>query len=159
MVDQLEFEQIGSMTSKFFPPLAMMNKGVINDPVRVYSKNNEKYNITAIVADIPIAPMICYEISTSVMDWLAQYKPKRYLPLPYCDQRTGKTGFWVATSTKPWAVSRTRRLSCRLADLGHCIKYPDRVQGAGINGYGLLGETVNAPNRGFRAHRSAQQDV
>ena len=32
MVDQLEFELIGTMTSKFFPPLAMMNKGVINDP-------------------------------------------------------------------------------------------------------------------------------
>ncbi|MEI8331579.1 MAG: PAC2 family protein, partial [Methanomicrobiales archaeon] len=36
MVDQLGFEQIGTMTSKFFPPLAMMNKGVINDPVRIY---------------------------------------------------------------------------------------------------------------------------
>src|SRR5512136_3103296 len=64
MVDQLEFEQIGSMTSKFFPPLAMMNKGVINDPVRLYTKKSGKYNITAIVADIPIAPMICYEISS-----------------------------------------------------------------------------------------------
>ena len=40
MVDQLEFEQIGTMTSKFFPPLAMMNKGVINDPVRIYIKND-----------------------------------------------------------------------------------------------------------------------
>ena len=32
LVDQLEFELIGSMTSKYFPPLAMMNKGLINDP-------------------------------------------------------------------------------------------------------------------------------
>ena len=63
MVDQMEFELVGSMTSKFFPPLAMMNRGIINDPVRLYTKNNEKYNITAIVADIPIAPMICYEIA------------------------------------------------------------------------------------------------
>jgi len=52
MVDQLEFEQIGTMTSKYFPPLAMMNKGVINDPVRIYLKND----IAAIVADIPIHP-------------------------------------------------------------------------------------------------------
>ncbi|MCX6692219.1 MAG: PAC2 family protein, partial [Methanoregula sp.] len=48
MVDQLEFELIGTMTSKFFPPLAMMNKGVINDPVRMYAKND----LAAIVADI-----------------------------------------------------------------------------------------------------------
>jgi uncharacterized protein len=58
MVDQLEFQQIGSMTSKFFPPLAMMNKGVINVPVRIY----EKGNLVVLVADIPIHPMICYEV-------------------------------------------------------------------------------------------------
>ena len=59
MVDQLEFEQIGSMNSKYFPPLAMMNRGVINVPVRFY----EKKNIAAIVADIPIHPMICYVVT------------------------------------------------------------------------------------------------
>ncbi|MGA9086982.1 MAG: PAC2 family protein, partial [Methanoregula sp.] len=53
LVDQLEFELTGTMTSRYFPPLAMMNKGVINDPVRMYTKND----ITAIVADIPIHPM------------------------------------------------------------------------------------------------------
>ena len=72
MVEQLEFELIGTMTSKFFPPLAMMNKGVINDPVRIYIKND----IAAIVADIPIHPMICYETSRDIIDWLAAFKPK-----------------------------------------------------------------------------------
>src|SRR5512136_430633 len=63
MVDQLGFEQVGSMNSRFFPPLAMMNKGLINDPVRIYAKRQGDTNIAAIVADIPIAPPICYEIA------------------------------------------------------------------------------------------------
>ncbi len=51
MVDQLEFELIGTMTSKFFPPLAMMNKGVINDPVTDLLKkrcrgNSRRYSYT-----------------------------------------------------------------------------------------------------------------
>ena len=70
MVDQLQFEQIGTITSKFFPPLAMMNRGVINEPVRLY----EKGNLAAIVADIPIHPMICYEIANGLMDWLSAFR-------------------------------------------------------------------------------------
>ena len=36
-LDQMDFELIGTMTSKYFPPLAMMNKGVINEPVGFFS--------------------------------------------------------------------------------------------------------------------------
>jgi uncharacterized protein len=95
MVDQLEFEQIGTMTSKFFPPLAMMNKGVINDPVRIYIKNN----IAAIVADIPIHPMICYETSRDIIDWLAQFRPKEVVTIAgIITNEPEKRVFGVATT-------------------------------------------------------------
>jgi uncharacterized protein len=148
MVDQLEFEQIGSMTSKFFPPLAMMNKGVINDPVRVYSKNNEKYNITAIVADIPIAPMICYEISTSVMDWLAQYKPKEVLTIAgIVTNEPEKRVFGVATSTEALGRIQDQTIVLPIGSIsGIASSILIECKVRGINGYGLLGETVNAPD-------------
>ena len=63
LVDQKEFKQIGTMTSKYFPPFAMMAKGLINVPVRIYQKEA----IVAIVADIPIHPMICYEVATGLV--------------------------------------------------------------------------------------------
>ncbi|WP_245618882.1 PAC2 family protein [Methanogenium cariaci] len=32
MIDELEFEHIGNITSKYFPPLAMMVDGIVNAP-------------------------------------------------------------------------------------------------------------------------------
>jgi uncharacterized protein len=77
LVDQLEFPQIGSVTSKYFPPLAMMTKGVINVPVRFYEKND----IAVVVGDIPIHPMICYEVATGLLDWFAKFQPKEVLTI------------------------------------------------------------------------------
>jgi len=58
-----------------------------------------------------------------------------------------KRVFGVATSheaaqthREPYAGASDRQY------LGHRLEHPDRMQGAGINGYGLLGETVNAPD-------------
>jgi uncharacterized protein len=148
MVDQMEFEQIGSMTSKFFPPLAMMNRGIINDPVRLYTKKNEKFNITAIVADIPISPMICYEISNGILDWLIPFKPKEVLTIAgIVTNEPEKRVFGVATSTE--ALSRIEKDTLVLpigsiSGIASSILTECKVRG--INGYGLLGETVNAPD-------------
>jgi len=32
LVDQMDFDQIGAITSKYFPPVALMTRGVINAP-------------------------------------------------------------------------------------------------------------------------------
>jgi uncharacterized protein len=148
MVDQMEFEQIGSMTSRFFPPLAMMNRGIINDPVRLYSKSSEKYNITAIVADIPIAPPICYEISNGIMDWLTPYKPREVVTIAgIVTNEPEKRVFGVATSPK--ALSRIEKHTLVLpigsiSGIASSILTECKVRG--IDGFGLLGETVNAPD-------------
>jgi uncharacterized protein len=148
MVDQLEFELIGSMTSKFFPPLAMMNRGIINDPVRLYSKKSEKYNLTAIVADIPIAPMICYEISNGIMNWLEPFKPREVVTIAgIVTNEPEKRVFGVATS--PEALTRIEKHTLVLpigsiSGIASSILTECKVRG--IDGFGLLGETVNAPD-------------
>ncbi|MBP9007653.1 MAG: PAC2 family protein, partial [Methanospirillum sp.] len=38
LVEKLGFDSIGTMTSKYFPPMAMMSEGVIAVPVRIYEK-------------------------------------------------------------------------------------------------------------------------
>jgi len=144
MVDQLEFEQIGTMTSKFFPPLAMMNKGVINDPVRIYFKND----ITAIVADIPIHPMICYETSRDIMDWLAAFKPKEVVTIAgIITNEPEKRVFGVSTTGE--ALKRIEDFTLLLpigSISGIASSLLTECKARGIPGYGLLGETVNAPD-------------
>lgn len=144
MVDQLDYELVGTMTSRYFPPLAMMNKGVINDPVRMYMKND----ITAIVADIPIHPMICYEISNGILDWLAPYKPKEVLTIAgIVTNEPEKRVFGVATT--PEALQRiqdhTQVLPIgSISGIASSILTECKIRG--IPAYGLLGETVNAPD-------------
>jgi uncharacterized protein len=144
LVDQLEFELVGTMTSKYFPPLAMMNKGVINDPVRLYLKND----IAAIVADIPIHPMICYEISNGILDWLVQYKPLEVLTIAgIITNEPEKRVFGVATT--PAALKRiqdhTEVLPIgSISGIASSILTECKIRG--IPAYGLLGETVNAPD-------------
>src|SRR5512136_1802451 len=144
MVDQMEFELVGSMTSKFFPPLAMMNKGVINDPVRIYLKND----VAAIVADIPIHPMICFEIANGLLDWLAPFKPREVLTIAgIITNEPEKRVFGVATTQD--ALKRIQEYTQILpigsiSGIASSILTECRIRG--IPGYGLLGETVNAPD-------------
>lgn len=144
LVDQLEFEQIGSMTSKFFPPLVMMNKGVINVPVRFY----ERDDITAIVGDIPVHPMICYEIANGLMSWLHQFKLKEVVTIAgIVTNELEKRVFGVATTHEN--LQRIQDLTIILpmgtiSGIAGSILTECKIRG--IPGVGLLGETINAPD-------------
>jgi uncharacterized protein len=144
MVDQLEFELIGTMTSKFFPPLAMMNKGVINDPVRIYIKND----VAAVVADIPIHPMICYEIANGLLDWLTPFKPKEVLTIAgIITNEPEKRVFGVATTMDALPRIQEHTLILPIGSIsGIASSILTECKIRGIPGYGLLGETVNAPD-------------
>jgi uncharacterized protein len=148
LVDQMEFELIGSMTSKFFPPLAMMNRGLINDPVRVYARNDDKFNIAVIVADIPIAPMICYEISNGILEWVMQFQPKEVLTIAgIITNEPEKRVFGVATT--PDALTRIEPHTMVLpigsiSGIASSILTECKVRN--IPAVGLLGETINAPD-------------
>lgn len=144
MVDQLEFEQIGSMTSRYFPPLAMMNKGIINDPVRIYLKND----LAAVVADIPIHPTICYEISSSIIEWLSHTKPREVLTIAgIITNEPEKRVFGVATTNDALPRIQDHTLLLPIGSIsGIASSILTECKIRGITGYGLLGETVNAPD-------------
>lgn len=144
MVDQLGFEQIGSMTSRYFPPLAMMNKGIINDPVRIYLKGD----IAAVVADIPIHPTICYEISSSIVEWLSHTKPREVLTIAgIITEEPEKRVFGVATTTEALPRIQDHTLLLPVGSIsGIASSILTECKIRGIPAYGLLGETVNAPD-------------
>jgi uncharacterized protein len=144
LVDQLEYPQIGSVTSKYFPPLAMMTKGVINVPVRFYEKND----IAVVVGDIPIHPMICYEVATGLLDWFAKFKPEEVLTIAgIVTNEPEKRVFGVATNAD--ALQRIQDHSMILpigsiSGIAGSILTECKIRD--IPGLGLLGETVNNPD-------------
>lgn len=148
LVDQLEFEQIGSMNSRYFPPLAMMNKGLINDPVRIYAKKTDAYALAAIVADIPIAPPICYEISSAIMEWLEPYKPKEVLTIAgIVTNEPEKRVFGVATTPEALQRIQDHTLVLPIGSIsGIASSILTECKARNIPAFGLLGETINAPD-------------
>lgn len=144
MVEQLEFEQIGSMNSKYFPPLAMMNRGVISAPVRLY----EKGSIAAVVADIPIHPMICYEVANGMMDWLAPFAVKEVVTLAgIVTNETEKRVFGVATTDADLPRIQDATIILPVGSIsGIASSLMTECKIRSIPAFGLLGETINAPD-------------
>jgi len=144
LVDQLEFTQIGSMNSKYFPPLAMMNKGVINVPVRFY----EKDNLAVIVADIPIHPMICYEVANGLMDWLEPHKVREVITIAgIITNEAEKRVFGVATTEDALPRIQDHTIILPIGSIsGIASSILTECKIRNIQAYGLLGETINAPD-------------
>ena len=148
MVDQLEFDLVGSMTSRYFPPLAMMNKGLINDPVRVYAKEVGGMPIAAVVADIPIAPPICFEIASALINWLEPFKPKEVLTIAgIVTNEPEKRVFGVATTPEALTRIQDHTLVLPIGSIsGIASSILTECKSRNIAAYGLLGETINAPD-------------
>lgn len=144
MVDQMEFELIGNMTSKYFPPLVMMNKGVINVPVRFYQKEE----IAVVVGDIPVHPMICYEIANGLMSWLNQFKLREVVAIAgIVTNELEKRVFGVATELEHLSRIQDHTIVLPMGTIsGIAGSILTECKVRGIPAVGLLGETINAPD-------------
>jgi uncharacterized protein len=122
----------------------MMNRGVINVPVRVY----EKGNLAAIVADIPIHPMICYEVATGIMDWLMPFKIREVVTIAgIVTNETEKRVFGVATSEQALPRIQESTIILPIGSIsGIASSFLTECRIRNIDGFGLLGETINAPD-------------
>ena len=144
LVEQMEFEQIGAITSKYFPPVALMTKGVINAPVRLY----EKDNLVAIISDVPIHPTICYEVANGIMDWLVQFEIKESVTIAgIITNEPEKRVFGVATSSEVLQRVEEKTIILPMGSIsGVAASLLTECKTRGIPGIGLLGETVNTPD-------------
>ncbi|HWQ66349.1 MAG TPA: proteasome assembly chaperone family protein [Methanospirillum sp.] len=144
MAEKLEFTQIGVITSKYFPPMAMMTEGVIAVPVRIY----EKDNLVCIFADIPIHPQICYEVANAILDWLKPFEITEIVTLAgIITNEPDKRVFCVTTAKE--LLERVGESASRLpigsiSGIASSILTECKVRG--IPCIGLLGETINAPD-------------
>ncbi len=68
IIEELEMTYMGSIDSKYFPPLAVLFNGIVYMPVRIYEA--PKKDIIVIISDIPIHPAASYDISKVLIDWI-----------------------------------------------------------------------------------------
>ena len=144
LVEQMEFEQIGTITSKYFPPVALMTKGVINAPVRLY----EKDSLAAVISDVPIHPMICYEVANGILDWLTQFNVREIATIAgIITNEPEKRVFGVATSREVLQRIEEETIILPMGSIsGIAASLLTECKTRGIPGIGLLGETVNTPD-------------
>jgi len=67
IIHELDMDYLGTIHSKYFPPVAMLLDGRVNMPVRIYE--SAKNELIVVVSDIPIHPSIAYVVSKSLIDW------------------------------------------------------------------------------------------
>ncbi|MBC2698416.1 MAG: proteasome assembly chaperone family protein [ANME-2 cluster archaeon] len=79
LIDELNMEYVGSMESKYFPPIAVLFNGIINMPVRIYQ--SKEHNILTVISDIPIHPTISYEVSKVLVDWAQSINVKEIVSI------------------------------------------------------------------------------
>ncbi|HZD44005.1 MAG TPA: proteasome assembly chaperone family protein [Methanomicrobiales archaeon] len=144
LIEQLGFEQVGSVTSKFFPPIVMMSKGVINVPVRLY----EKDNLAAVVGDIPIHPMISYEVANGLLDWLTQFDLKEIVTIAgIVTNETEKRVFGVATTEEVLKAIEDKTVILPMGSIsGIAGSILTECKVRGIPAMGLLGESTATPD-------------
>jgi uncharacterized protein len=144
IVEKLGFSQTGVITSKYFPPMAMMTEGIIAVPVRIYQKET----MIAILADIPIHPQICYEVSNAILDWLKPFQVAEVVTLAgIITNEPDKRVFCVTTGQDLLEKIGENALRLPIGSIsGIASSILTECKVRGIPGIGLLGETINAPD-------------
>ncbi len=99
IIEELEMKYIGSVDSKYFPPLAVLFNGIITMPVRIYE--SVKKNVVVIISDIPIHPTASYDISKALINWMQSSHAKNIVSIAGIATTTGERRvFGGATSTE-----------------------------------------------------------
>jgi len=144
LIEQLQFTEIGWITSRFFPPMAMMGNGIINIPVRIY----EREGLIAILADIPIPPAICYEVADAIINWIEPHEVRAVINLAgIITNENEKRQFCVATSTEMLEKIGDMAYVLPIGSIsGIAASILIECKIRGIPALGLMGETINAPD-------------
>ncbi|HEY9206788.1 MAG TPA: proteasome assembly chaperone family protein [Candidatus Methanoperedens sp.] len=88
VIEELEMKYIGSIDSRYFPPLAVLFNGIITMPVRIYE--SAKKGIVVIISDIPIHPTASYDISKALIDWIQSIHASNIISIAGIATTTGE---------------------------------------------------------------------
>jgi uncharacterized protein len=98
IVNELNMTYLGSMSSKFFPPLAVLLGGVVNMPVRIYEDAGK--GIIVLTADIPVHPLASYDVGKEIVSWAESINAKEMVCLAGITVMTEQHRVFGAVSKK-----------------------------------------------------------
>jgi len=77
LVDSQKMKNVGYVESNLIPPVVILHKGKIFDPIRVYNRNN----ILLITSEIPIPTEMVRPLARSIVGWAKKKDPRLILML------------------------------------------------------------------------------
>src|SRR5690606_719203 len=77
LVEELQMDEIGHIESKYFPPLAVLYKGVAIHPFRIYS-NNE---LVLFLSDFVVPPNVTHDMTNAIVEWMERNQSKELITL------------------------------------------------------------------------------
>ncbi|MEW6010083.1 proteasome assembly chaperone family protein [Methanobacterium alkalithermotolerans] len=75
LVEDLKMREIGYIDSKYFPPLAVLYKGVAIHPFRIY----EGEGIVMFLSDFIVPPNVVYDMTNAIVDWMQKNNSKELI--------------------------------------------------------------------------------
>ncbi|MFQ6050875.1 MAG: proteasome assembly chaperone family protein [Candidatus Hydrothermarchaeota archaeon] len=77
IINELNMEYVAYVKSPHFAPIAVLEKGIVRPPVRIYASED----LFILYSDIFIPPQAVFDTSSSIVDWISQYNPKLVVTL------------------------------------------------------------------------------
>jgi uncharacterized protein len=95
LVEELKMKEIGHIESKYFPPLAVLYRGLAIQPFRIYS-NGE---IVLFLSDFIVPPEVTYDMTNVIVDWMERNHSKELITFNSIVVRQKTEGVAAAANT------------------------------------------------------------
>jgi len=95
LVEELKMKEIGHIESKYFPPLAVLYRGLAIHPFRIYS-NGE---IVLFLSDFIVPPEVTYDMTNVIVDWMDRNQSKELITFNSIVVREKTEGVAAAANT------------------------------------------------------------
>jgi uncharacterized protein len=106
LVEDLKMKEIGYIESKYFPPLAVLYKGVAIHPFRIY----EAEGLVLFLSDFIVPPNVVYDMTGAIVDWMNKNNSKELITF---------NSMVVREKNQPTAAAgNTEETTKKLADMG-----------------------------------------
>ncbi len=77
LIDQLGLNEIAHIESPIFPPVMVLHKGILTEPVRIFGNQN----ILLVTSEIALPPSAIYDLANKLADWFKEKNAKLVISL------------------------------------------------------------------------------
>ncbi|MDO5835141.1 MAG: proteasome assembly chaperone family protein [Methanobacterium sp.] len=95
LVEELKMEEIGHIESKYFPPLAVLYRGVAIHPFRIYSADD----VVLFLSDFVVPPNVTYDMTNVIVEWMKKNNSKELITLNSIAVRQKSNGVAAASNS------------------------------------------------------------